>query len=76
MTTLSLRQMHLDIWHSLWTTGFGISHSMAEEAVNGYQINATMYYVLSQSPAPLHSITSTAKSVSYTHLTLPTTPYV
>lgn len=54
-TSLTLRQSHLDIWRSLWTTGFGISHSMAENAVNGQQINATIYYVLSQTPAPIHS---------------------
>lgn len=28
---------------------------MAENAVNGQQINATIYYVLSQTPAPIHS---------------------
>ncbi len=38
----------------MWTTGFGISPSLADNAVNGDQINATMYYVLSQVPAPLH----------------------
>ncbi len=48
MTQLSLKQMHQEIWAQLWTTGFGISHSMADNAVNGKQINATMYYVLSQ----------------------------
>ena len=51
-----LRAQHKAVWKSLWTTGFGISHSMAESAVNGGQINATMYYVLSQAPTPLHSI--------------------
>ena len=44
----SLREDHLKIWRSLWTTGFGISHSMAEDVVNGAQVNATIYYVLSQ----------------------------
>jgi len=48
MTQFSLRQLHVDIWRKLWTTGFGISHSMADNAINGQQINATMYYVLSQ----------------------------
>ena len=56
MTIQSLREQHISIWKRLWTTGFGISHSMAEEAVNGLQINATTYYVLSQVPTPLHSI--------------------
>jgi len=53
---LNLRDQHTSIWKNLWTTGFGISHSMAEDAINGAQINATMYYVLSQVPTPLHSI--------------------
>lgn len=35
----------------LWTTGFGISESKANEAVNGDRINATIYYVLSNSRA-------------------------
>ncbi len=55
MTQQDLREKHLLVWQSLWTTGFGISHSMADNAVNGGQINATMYYVLSQSPALVHS---------------------
>ena len=29
---------------------------MAEDVVNGAQVNATIYYVLSQVPTPLHSI--------------------
>jgi len=52
----SLKEEHLTIWKSLWTTGFGISHSMADEAVNGVKVNATIYYVLSQTPTPLHSV--------------------
>ena len=52
----SLKEEHLKIWKSLWTTGFGISHSMADEAVNGAKVNATIYYVLSQAPTPLHSV--------------------
>ena len=59
MTAVSLRKMHMDIWSNLWTTGFGISHSMADNAVNERQINATMYYVLSQAPAPIHSVHTT-----------------
>ncbi len=51
-----LRELHVKVWQQLWTTGFVISHSMAEDAVNGAQINATIYYVLSQVATPLHSI--------------------
>eukprot|EP00095_Tigriopus_kingsejongensis_P001072 snap_masked-scaffold1123_size61443-processed-gene-0.0 protein:Tk01072 transcript:snap_masked-scaffold1123_size61443-processed-gene-0.0-mRNA-1 annotation:"AGAP010005-PA" len=54
MTSVSLKNLHQEVWRTLWTTGFGISHSMADNAINGHQINATMYYVLSQVPAPIH----------------------
>ena len=50
-----LQERHAEVWKNLWTSGFGISNSMAEDAINGDRINATMYYVLSQSPTPLHS---------------------
>jgi len=43
-------------WRDLWTTGFYISPSRATGALNGYTINATMYYVLSQVRAPLHEV--------------------
>lgn len=56
LTNDMLRWHHSSVWKSLWTTGFGISHSLADDAVNGHQINATMYYVLSQAPTPLHSM--------------------
>jgi hypothetical protein len=56
MSSTSLREQHIKVWQALWTTGFAISHSMAEDAVNGGQINATIYYVLSHVPTPLHSI--------------------
>lgn len=59
LSTDELRAQHQGIWNDLWTTGFGISHSMAESAINGAQINATMYYVLSHSPTPLHSLQTT-----------------
>ena len=65
-----LQDSHAEVWRNLWTSGFGISWSYAEDAINGdrsvpgksqfkqdlnCRINATMYYVLSQSPTPLHS---------------------
>ena len=50
-----LQEAHIEVWKNLWTSGFGISWSYAEDAINGDRINATMYYVLSQSPTPLHS---------------------
>ncbi|KAL5007089.1 hypothetical protein ScPMuIL_015895 [Solemya velum] len=46
---------HTKIWNKLWRTGFSISHSKALNALNGDRINATLYYVLSNVPAPLHN---------------------
>jgi hypothetical protein len=55
ITWQKLLDSHTGVWAGLWTSGFGISWSFAEGAINGDRINATMYYVLSQSPTPLHS---------------------
>lgn len=49
-----LMNAHTDIWRQHWKTGFSISHSLADDVINGDVINATFYYVLSQSRAPLH----------------------
>jgi len=38
----------------LWQSGFTISYSRAADALNGDKINSTIYYVLSNVPAPLH----------------------
>ncbi|UXI18051.1 transcriptional repressor protein YY1-like [Sarcoptes scabiei] len=46
----SLQQYHEFSWEHLWSSGFSISHSHAPKIVNGYQINATIYYMLSQRP--------------------------
>uniref|UniRef100_A0A023G808 Putative conserved plasma membrane protein n=1 Tax=Amblyomma triste TaxID=251400 RepID=A0A023G808_AMBTT len=42
-----LRNMHVDAWSQLWSTGFGISQSKAYGALNGDVINGTIYYILS-----------------------------
>lgn len=47
-TYYSFRQQHVKIWSKLWETGFYISTSKAENALNGDKINATIYAVLSQ----------------------------
>lgn len=44
----------------LWESGFGISHSKAVGALNADKINTTIYYVLSNVPAPLHDLTVTS----------------
>lgn len=48
-----LKKEHMEAWSNLWRSGFGISNSLAVDAMNGDQINATMYYLLSNSRAPL-----------------------
>lgn len=47
---------HITAWRELWNSGFSISRSMAEKALNGDKINATIYYVLSQVRAPLFEV--------------------
>lgn len=48
MQTLSaFRKQHIEVWNNLWDTGFHISTSLAENVINGDQINATIYAVLS-----------------------------
>lgn len=42
------RRQHTKVWASLWATGFSISTSLAENALNGDRINSTIYAVLSQ----------------------------
>ncbi|KAL1470985.1 hypothetical protein MTO96_023906 [Rhipicephalus appendiculatus] len=51
-----LRNMHVDAWSQLWSTGFGISQSKAYGALNGDVINGTIYYILSHHflPYPEH----------------------
>jgi len=61
MTWQSLLDTHTEAWRNLWISGFGISWSFAEGAVNGNRVNATLYYVLSQSPTLLHSKITEAK---------------
>lgn len=43
-----MRRQHIQVWNSLWETGFHISTSLAENVINGDQINSTIYAVLSQ----------------------------
>ncbi|KAB7497612.1 Uncharacterized protein Anas_00137 [Armadillidium nasatum] len=56
-----LRTDHSSVWQELWLSGFSISESKAENTINGDLINATIYNVLSQSPAPLHELHTVAK---------------
>lgn len=52
LSPVVLQAQHEAAWRSLWWAGFSISHSHAPNAVNGYQINATLYYLLSQRAMP------------------------
>ena len=54
----TLLRYHTESWHELWKSGFGISESKAEGALNGDVINATIYYILCQKSSS--SIDSTA----------------
>lgn len=47
-TTASVfKREHTKVWNELWESGFHISTSLADNAINGDQINATIYAVLS-----------------------------
>ena len=48
MSSTSLERQHSEMWTNLWSSGFGISHSKAPNALNGDSINGTLYYLLSQ----------------------------
>lgn len=47
-TVNAFKRQHQRVWNNLWETGFGISTSKADDAINGDRINATIYAVLSQ----------------------------
>ncbi|XP_060585410.1 uncharacterized protein KIAA2013 homolog [Ruditapes philippinarum] len=50
----TLKDQHTSLWEKLWLSGFSISYSRAANSLNGDKINSTIYYVLSNVPAPLH----------------------
>ncbi|XP_076471701.1 uncharacterized protein KIAA2013 homolog isoform X2 [Babylonia areolata] len=56
-----LRQQHTRVWGKLWESGFSISHSKAAGMVNGDKVNRTLYYVLSNVPAPMHDLSTSKK---------------
>lgn len=59
-----LKKEHSDAWNSIWRSGFGISHSLAWEALNADRINASIYYVLANHRAPLIEVKQTASANS------------
>lgn len=62
--TGKFRRQHTHIWQALWQTGFEISSSLAEDAINGDRINATMYAVLSQARTTESEANVTATAVA------------
>lgn len=52
----SLKNVHTNIWQQYWHSGIRISDSKAKGAINGYKINSTIYYVLSQVPKAVSDI--------------------
>lgn len=62
---MDFKQDHINVWNHLWNTGFSISHSKANAALNGDQINATIYNVLSSVPALFHEETSSTEVKSF-----------
>jgi len=61
MTFQALVDLHSRSWLGLWSSGLGMSWSYADGAINGDRINATIYYVLTQTPTLLHSDISNDK---------------
>lgn len=54
----------------IWKSGFGISKSLADLALNGDRINATLYYVASNHRAPqieLYKPVSNQSGIDYKH---------
>lgn len=49
-----LLKEHVDIWSSIWQSGFSISRSLAPSVMNGDVINRTIYYVLSSTSSPIY----------------------
>nr|XP_029715209.1 uncharacterized protein KIAA2013 homolog [Aedes albopictus] len=57
----AFKRDHVKVWNSLWETGFHISTSKAENTLNGNDINATMYAVISQSRAYEYEVSSSVQ---------------
>lgn len=47
-SSYAFKRSHTDVWKNIWFTGFQISSSKAENALNGDRINHTIYIILSQ----------------------------
>ncbi|KAL7288729.1 hypothetical protein TKK_0017454 [Trichogramma kaykai] len=58
----NLKQDHIKTWQQYWNSGFRISDSKAKDAINGYKINSTIYYILSQTSKGLPDIEKNVKN--------------
>lgn len=54
----NIEKTHTDIWEKLWSTGFSISTSKANDVLNGDLINATIFNVLSSVRSPSFEMSS------------------
>lgn len=50
---IKLKNEHINAWNTIWDSGFEISKSLATGAINGDQFNASIYYALTNTRAPL-----------------------
>lgn len=66
----TLKQQHTSLWQKFWLSGFSISYSKASRELNGDKINSTIYYVLSNVPAPLHDPRTPQSQILELHKTL------
>uniref|UniRef100_A0A183AG34 Transmembrane protein 231 n=1 Tax=Echinostoma caproni TaxID=27848 RepID=A0A183AG34_9TREM len=60
---LELRKLHTTAWNRLWFSGVTLSHSFAPGVLNGKHINATLYYLVSNTPDRLSIQTNINKTV-------------
>lgn len=59
-----------NFFHQIWKSGFGLSRSLADGALNGDRINASLYYLASNHRAPLielHKPVSNQSGVDIKH---------
>ena len=60
----------MEVLFQFWLSGFSISYSKASRELNGDKINSTIYYVLSNVPAPLHDPRTPQSQILELHKTL------
>lgn len=61
---IKLKKEHIKAWNTIWDSGFEISKSLASGAMNGDQFNASIYYALTNTRAPLLEVTTLSSDTS------------